>query len=84
MRSRSQPRPHPPTGGCENGRASRHRIGSTRPRVGRREASSVLRRLREERGMTLEALAFKSSVSLGALGRIETHARAQHGPPSAK
>lgn len=31
----------------------------------------VLRRLREDRGMTLEALAFKSGVSIGSLGRIE-------------
>lgn len=31
----------------------------------------VLRRLREDRGMTLEALAFKSGVSTGSLGRIE-------------
>ncbi len=31
----------------------------------------VLRRLREDRGMTLEVLAFKSGVSIGSLGRIE-------------
>lgn len=31
----------------------------------------VLRRLREDRGMTLEELAFKSGVSIGSLGRIE-------------
>jgi transcriptional regulator with XRE-family HTH domain len=31
----------------------------------------VLRRLREDRGMTLETLAFKSGVSIGSLGRIE-------------
>jgi transcriptional regulator with XRE-family HTH domain len=31
----------------------------------------VLRRLRADRGMTLEALAFKSGVSIGSLGRIE-------------
>lgn len=31
----------------------------------------MLRRLREDRGMTLEALAFKSGVSMGSLGRIE-------------
>jgi transcriptional regulator with XRE-family HTH domain len=33
--------------------------------------ASVLRRLREDRGMTMEALAFKSGVSIGSLGRIE-------------
>jgi transcriptional regulator with XRE-family HTH domain len=33
--------------------------------------ATVLRRLREDRGMTLEALAFKSGVSIGSLGRIE-------------
>jgi len=33
--------------------------------------AAVLRRLREDRGMTLEALAFKSGVSIGSLGRIE-------------
>jgi transcriptional regulator with XRE-family HTH domain len=33
--------------------------------------AAVLRRLREDRGMTMEALAFKSGVSLGSLGRIE-------------
>jgi transcriptional regulator with XRE-family HTH domain len=33
--------------------------------------AAVLRRLREERSMTLEALAFKSGVSIGSLGRIE-------------
>jgi transcriptional regulator with XRE-family HTH domain len=33
--------------------------------------SDVLRRLREDRGLTLEALAFKSGVSISSLGRIE-------------
>jgi transcriptional regulator with XRE-family HTH domain len=33
--------------------------------------AAVLRRLREERGLTLETLAFKSGVSIGSLGRIE-------------
>jgi transcriptional regulator with XRE-family HTH domain len=33
--------------------------------------AAVLRRLREDRGLTMEALAFKSGVSLGSLGRIE-------------
>ena len=33
--------------------------------------AAVLRRLREDRGLTLEALAFKSGVSIGSLGRIE-------------
>lgn len=33
--------------------------------------AAVLRRLREDRDMTLEALAFKSGVSIGSLGRIE-------------
>jgi transcriptional regulator with XRE-family HTH domain len=33
--------------------------------------AAVLRRLREERGMTMEGLAFKSGVSIGSLGRIE-------------
>jgi len=31
----------------------------------------VLKRLREDRGMTLETLAFKSGVSISSLGRIE-------------
>lgn len=31
----------------------------------------VLRRLREERGLTLETLAFMSRISMGSLGRIE-------------
>lgn len=33
--------------------------------------AAVLRQLREDRHLTLEALAFKSGVSLGSLGRIE-------------
>ena len=33
--------------------------------------ATVLRKLREDRGLTLEALAFKSGVSMGSLGRIE-------------
>ncbi len=33
--------------------------------------AAVLRRLREDRGLTMEALAFKSGVSIGSLGRIE-------------
>lgn len=33
--------------------------------------AAVLRRQREERGLTLEELAFKSGVSIGSLGRIE-------------
>jgi transcriptional regulator with XRE-family HTH domain len=33
--------------------------------------ATVLRRLREDHGLTLEALAFKSGVSIGSLGRIE-------------
>jgi len=33
--------------------------------------AAVLRRLREDRGLTLEELAFKSGVSIGSLGRIE-------------
>ncbi len=33
--------------------------------------SDVMRRLREDRGLTLEALAFKSGVSISSLGRIE-------------
>lgn len=33
--------------------------------------AAVLRRLREDRGLTLEALAFKSGVSISSLGRIE-------------
>jgi hypothetical protein len=32
----------------------------------------VLKRLREDRGLTQEALAFKSGVSISSLGRIET------------
>jgi transcriptional regulator with XRE-family HTH domain len=31
----------------------------------------VLRRLREDRGLTQEALAFRSGVSISSLGRIE-------------
>lgn len=31
----------------------------------------VLKRLREDRGLTQEALAFKSGVSISSLGRIE-------------
>jgi transcriptional regulator with XRE-family HTH domain len=31
----------------------------------------VLKRLREERGLTQEALAFRSGVSMSSLGRIE-------------
>jgi transcriptional regulator with XRE-family HTH domain len=31
----------------------------------------LLKRLREDRGMTLESLAFKSGVSISSLGRIE-------------
>jgi transcriptional regulator with XRE-family HTH domain len=46
------------------------------PRMSRAPApdpvlAAVLRRLREDRGMTMEALAFKSGVSIGSLGRIE-------------
>jgi transcriptional regulator with XRE-family HTH domain len=33
--------------------------------------AAVLKRLREDRGMTQEALAFKSGVSISSLGRIE-------------
>ncbi len=33
--------------------------------------AAVLRRLREDRGWTMEALAFKSGVSISSLGRIE-------------
>jgi transcriptional regulator with XRE-family HTH domain len=33
--------------------------------------AAVLRRLREDRAMTLETVAFKSGVSIGSLGRIE-------------
>jgi transcriptional regulator with XRE-family HTH domain len=33
--------------------------------------ATVLRRLRTDRGITLEALAFESGVSIGSLGRIE-------------
>jgi transcriptional regulator with XRE-family HTH domain len=33
--------------------------------------AAVLKRLREERGLTQEALAFKSGVSISSLGRIE-------------
>lgn len=33
--------------------------------------AAVLRRLREDRGLTMEALAFRSGVSIGSLGRIE-------------
>ena len=33
--------------------------------------AAVLRRLREDRGMTMEALAFRSGVSISSLGRIE-------------
>jgi transcriptional regulator with XRE-family HTH domain len=33
--------------------------------------AAVLRRLREDRGLTMETLAFKSGVSIGSLGRIE-------------
>ena len=33
--------------------------------------AAVLRRLREDRGLTMEALAFKSGVSISSLGRIE-------------
>lgn len=33
--------------------------------------AAVLKRLREERGITQEALAFKSGVSISSLGRIE-------------
>ena len=33
--------------------------------------AAVLRRLREDRGLTMESLAFKSGVSIGSLGRIE-------------
>ena len=33
--------------------------------------AGVLRRLREDRGLTMEALAFKSGVSISSLGRIE-------------
>lgn len=33
--------------------------------------AAVLRHLREDRGLTMEALAFKSGVSIGSLGRIE-------------
>lgn len=33
--------------------------------------AAVLRRLREDRGMTVEALAFRSGVSISSLGRIE-------------
>jgi transcriptional regulator with XRE-family HTH domain len=32
----------------------------------------VLKRLREDRGLTQETLAFKSGVSISSLGRIET------------
>jgi transcriptional regulator with XRE-family HTH domain len=34
--------------------------------------AGVLKRLREDRGLTQEALAFKSGVSISSLGRIET------------
>ena len=34
--------------------------------------AAVLKRLREHRGLTQEALAFKSGVSISSLGRIET------------
>jgi transcriptional regulator with XRE-family HTH domain len=34
--------------------------------------AAVLKRLREDRGLTQEALAFKSGVSISSLGRIET------------
>jgi transcriptional regulator with XRE-family HTH domain len=33
--------------------------------------AAVLKRLREDRGLTQEALAFKSGVSISSLGRIE-------------
>lgn len=46
------------------------------PRMSRAPApdpalAAVLRRLREDRGLTMEALAFKSGVSISSLGRIE-------------
>jgi transcriptional regulator with XRE-family HTH domain len=33
--------------------------------------ASTLRRLREERGLTLEALAYRAGITVGSLGRIE-------------
>jgi FXSXX-COOH protein len=43
----------------------------TRTATPDRALAATLRRMREERGMTREALAFRSGITTGALARIE-------------